>query len=464
MIITRFAPSPTGYLHFGNIRTALFTWLFARKNSGIFYLRIDDTDRDRSLIKYVNNILDTLKWLNINFDGKLIFQSKNLNIYKNFLDILLTNGYAYKCFCSKDRLSELKKKQVKNKLKIEYDGFCKNKQTFNLNSYIIRFNNKFSGCIKFNDLVKGEILFNNNEFDDFIIAKENYFPTYNFASVVDDIYYNVSHIIRGDDHVSNTAKQINLINAFGKIVPKFAHLPMILDEKKNVLSKRDNRLYINYYRDNGFLPEAILNYIVKLGWAYKDKEIFSINEMINLFSFKNVSQSASCINYDKLVWLNKYYIKVSSFEHLFKHFLNIEKKFKLNYLVGPSIKKLISFYRFRVNNLKELILDNLSLYVDDIFIDLNNCSFFLSLDNKIIILKFFNFLKYEKFFWSLNNIKYYINLFISFNDIFIKDFFSILRLIIRGSLSSISVYETLFLSGRILILKKIKNIIKSITK
>lgn len=459
MIITRFAPSPTGFLHLGNIRTALFSWLFARKNKGKFYLRIDDTDVIRNSKIYFNNIVSSLEWLQIDFDNEIFFQSKNLNVYKKFLLDLLNSGYAYKCFCSKERLLNLKKEQLNYKKKISYDGFCKNNKIYTSDNFIIRFNNNINFNLCFNDIVKGSIFNNTNEFDDFIISKDKFYPTYNFASVVDDINLGVTHIIRGDDHISNTFKQILLFKAFNFSLPFFAHLPMILDFDKKPLSKRNNKLYISYYKNEGFIPDAILNYIVRLGWAFGDKEIFSKDEMKLYFNLNNISKSPAIINYDKLLWLNKHYIKTSNFNVILKNFLSLEKKYFLNYLIGPKIKDLILFSKDRYFTLKDIILNNIFLYKIEVDISSDNLNFLLLIDNKIIILKLYFFLIKEKFLWTVLNIKYYVSLFTDINCFNIIDLFFILRLIIIGEIKNNSIYDLLFLCGRSLILKKIRNII-----
>lgn len=459
MVITRFAPSPTGFMHLGNVRTALFSWLFARKNKGKFYLRIDDTDIIRNSKVYLNNIIDTLSWLQIDFDDDIVFQSKNLHIYKKILVDLLNNGYAYKCFCSKERLLDLKKNQLDNKEKISYDGFCRDNKIKDSDNFIIRFNNSKKNKIIFNDIVKGDISSDTDEFDDFIIAKNNFYPTYNFASVVDDINLSVTHIIRGDDHISNTFKQILLFNALKFSLPFFVHLPMILDSDKKPLSKRNNKLYISYYKDEGFIPDAILNYIVRLGWSYGDKEIFSKDEMIFNFNFNSINKSPAIINYDKLLWLNRHYIKTSSIDVIFKYFLFIERKYFLNYFIGPKIKDLIFFSKDRYFTVKDIILNNLFLYTYEVNISSDNLKFLFLIDNKIVIFRLYFYFMYEKFYWNISNIKYYISLFADINCLKIVNLFFILRLIIIGEIKNNSIYDLLFLCGRALILKKIRNII-----
>ncbi len=462
MVITRFAPSPTGYLHLGNIRTAFFSWLFARKYQGKFYLRIDDTDVVRTKQKYINNILDVLLWLDIKIDEPLIFQSKNLDIYKKFLYFLLDNGMAYKCFCDKDRLDKLKFEQVSKKERIRYDGCCRD---FNYDldkPYVIRFKNILTGSIIIHDIVKGDVKFNNHEFDDFVIAKYDFYPVYNFASVVDDIIINVTHIIRGDDHISNTVKQIKLMQAFKFKLPYFVHLPMILDENKKKLSKRNNVSYVNYYKNNGFLPIALLNYIIRLGWSFGNKEVFSLKEMIKFFDFNCINKSSAAINYKKLLWLNRYYMKSFNTDYLLKYFLPIEKQFKLNYILGPTIKKLIGVYKSRSDTLRCMITDNFFLYTDQIVCDNEGYGIIFSLKYRMLIFKIYNYFKIKKFDWCIDNIKINIKNFLDINMCKMSDISCILRIIITGSNKPCSLYELLFLCGRVLILKKIRNIIKEL--
>lgn len=459
MIKTRFAPSPTGYIHIGNIRTALFSWLYAKKHNGQFLIRIDDTDTDRSKNIYINNILYITTWLGIKSDEKILFQSKNFKIYKIALEKLIQEKKAYKCFCTKERLDKLKLEQITQKTNPKYDETCKNIHVTSNSNFVIRFNNPKNGYVEFNDSVKGNIRIANMEMDDFIIARNNFLPTYNFASVVDDINCEITHIIRGDDHISNTPKQINIMNALGYKIPNFSHLPMILDEEKKVLSKRDMTSRMTYYKDEGFLPLAVLNYIVRLGWSHKDKEIFSLNDMISLFDLNNISKSPSITNINKLTWLNKYYMKNLPTNILIKHYLPLEKKFSLNYRLGPTIKQLIELNKDRSNTLKDLIKNNIFLYSEIIYIDKKDIKTHFT----EIIIKTLTYIYIEmknlSYEWTLENIKTLILKATSVYDITFNLLAHALRLLITGTNNPNSLYKIIFLSGRILILRKIKNII-----
>ncbi|MCV2525636.1 MAG: glutamate--tRNA ligase, partial [Candidatus Lightella neohaematopini] len=269
-IITRFSPSPTGYLHIGSIRTALYSWLFARNKNGKFILRIEDTDLVRSNKEYYKqHIMDSMTWLGINWDNIPYCQTNRLNRYYSIINYMLKNNIAYKCFCSSNRLNKLRELQLVNKIKPKYDGHCRNiKYTNNSsNNYVVRFRNPDSGYVIFEDLVRGKILFNNNEIDDLIILRANNIPTYNFCSVIDDYDMGITHIIRGEEHISNTPRQINILKSLGMNLPNYAHLSMLLDKNGKKLSKRNKSTNIMHYYNIGILKEALLNYIIKLGWS-----------------------------------------------------------------------------------------------------------------------------------------------------------------------------------------------------
>jgi glutamyl-tRNA synthetase len=276
---TRFAPSPTGFLHIGGARTALFSWLFSKKNKGQFLLRIEDTDLERSTQKSIDAILEGMDWLGLDYEGKEIYQTQRFDRYKEIIQKLLDEDKAYYCTCSKERLNTLREELTQKGEKAKYDGLCRDAKH---NSGVVRFKNPLEGVVEFNDEVKGQISIANKELDDLIIARSNDgSPTYNLSVVVDDFDMNVDVVIRGDDHINNTPRQINLYKALGWDVPKFAHLPMILGSDGARLSKRHGAMSVMQYRDDGFLPEALLNYLVRLGWSYGDQEVFSITQMID---------------------------------------------------------------------------------------------------------------------------------------------------------------------------------------
>ncbi len=308
---TRFAPSPTGYLHIGGVRTALFSWLFARHHQGKFILRIEDTDRERSTQESVDAILQGMEWLGLDYDEGPFYQTQRFDRYQEVIEQLLDEGKAYRCYCTKQELDALRQEQQKNKLKPRYDGRYRDYSGTVPNDIdpVIRFKNPLDGEVIINDLVLGEIRINNTELDDLIIARADGTPTYNLTVVVDDLDMKMSHVIRGDDHVNNTPRQINMIEALGGALPAYAHVPMILGNDGKRMSKRHGAVSVSAYEEQGYLPEALLNYLVRLGWAHGDKELFTKQEMIDLFSLEGVNKSAAAFDIDKFQWLNQQYLK-----------------------------------------------------------------------------------------------------------------------------------------------------------
>ncbi len=309
-IRVRFAPSPTGYLHVGGARTALFNWLLARKQGGTFILRIEDTDVERSTQESVDAILQGMEWLGLDWDEGPFYQSDCFPLYKEHVQKLLDAGKAYKCYCSSEILDTKREQAMKDGRKPKYDGTCRDRTDQPADApYVVRFRAPQGGVTSFDDLIKGTITFPNDELDDLIIQRTDGTPTYNFCVVIDDAIMRITTVIRGDDHVNNTPRQVQLYEAFGFPVPQFAHVPMILGDDKTRLSKRHGATSVIAYRDMGFLPEALMNYLVRLGWSNGDDEIFSRAEMIAKFDIGNVGRSASVFNTDKLLWLNAHYIK-----------------------------------------------------------------------------------------------------------------------------------------------------------
>ena len=308
-IRTRFAPSPTGYLHIGGARTALFSWLYARKHGGKFVLRIEDTDLERSTAESVNAILEGMTWLGMEYDEGPFYQTDRFHRYDEVIQELLDSGHAYRCNCSKQRLETLREQQMARKEKPRYDGHCRDKNIDQNEPHVIRFRNPLDGDVVVDDIIRGKVIIHNRELDDLIIRRTDGSPTYNLTVVVDDLDMNISHVIRGDDHINNTPRQINILKALGAGIPKYGHVPMILGEDGARLSKRHGATSVVQYRDEGFLPEALLNYLVRLGWSHGDQEVFTVDEMIELFQLENVNRSASTFNAEKLLWLNQQYIK-----------------------------------------------------------------------------------------------------------------------------------------------------------
>ncbi|HEB67793.1 MAG TPA: glutamate--tRNA ligase [Gammaproteobacteria bacterium] len=307
-IRTRFAPSPTGYLHVGGARTALYSWLFARKHGGKFILRIEDTDLTRSTAESVNAILEGMTWLGLEYDEGPFYQTDRFARYDEVIRKLLDEGKAYRCSCSKERLDKLREEQMARKEKPRYDGYCRNRDVSPDEPHVIRFRNPTEGEVIIDDLIRGRIIVSNRELDDLIIRRSDGSPTYNLTVVVDDWDMGITHVIRGDDHINNTPRQINILKALGAPIPKYAHVPMILGEDGSRLSKRHGATSVMEYRNMGYLPEALLNYLVRLGWSHGEQEIFSVDEMIEYFELENVNRAPSTFNPEKLLWLNQQYI------------------------------------------------------------------------------------------------------------------------------------------------------------
>ncbi len=305
-IVTRFAPSPTGMLHIGGVRTALFSWLYAKRHGGRFILRVEDTDRERSTDEAVQVILDGMQWLGLAHDEGPYYQTRRFDRYAEVLSQLLTEGNAYRCYCSKAELEEMRNAQLARKEKPRYDGRCRHRNVPVTGVRpVIRFKNPLDGDVVVEDLVHGPVVFQNAELDDLIIARSDGTPTYNFCVVVDDSDMHITHVIRGDDHLNNTPRQINMLRAIGFTPPAYAHVAMILGPDGAKLSKRHGAVSVLHYREEGYLPEALLNYLVRLGWSHGDQEIFSLEELTRLFDIADVNKAASAFNPEKLLWVNQ---------------------------------------------------------------------------------------------------------------------------------------------------------------
>jgi len=356
---TRFAPSPTGYLHVGGARTALYSWLHARANDGEFVLRIEDTDLERSTPEAVQAIIDGMNWLELDWDEGPIYQTDRFDRYKETIEQLVSQNKAYPCFCSRQRLDLLRETQMNNKEKPRYDGKCRDLSADQIDldkDYVIRFKNPQEGSVTFKDVVKGDITIANKELDDLIIARTDGSPTYNFTVVVDDMDMEITQVIRGDDHINNTPRQINIFNALGVSAPEYGHVPMILGDDGKKLSKRHGAVSVMQYRDDGYLPQAVLNYLVRLGWSHGDQEIFSLDEMKTLFDINNINKAPSAFNTDKLKWINQQYIKSTSIENLMPHLQWHLDEQGVDLSNGPDIGLLIPEFSERAQTLDELVL------------------------------------------------------------------------------------------------------------
>ena len=365
---SRFAPSPTGILHIGSARTALYAWLFARHDKGQFILRIEDTDRERSTEESVKAIFDGMKWLGLDYDQGPYFQTQRFDRYKEVVLQLLAEKKAYKCYCTRDRLEKLRETQMANKEKPRYDGHCRELEEVQSDlPYVVRFKNPEDGEVIVHDAVYGNIHIQNKELDDLIIARTDGVPTYNFTVVVDDWDMQITHVIRGDDHINNTPRQINIFKALGAKVPVYAHIPMILGADGKKLSKRHGATGVMEYREMGYVPQALLNYLVRLGWSHGDQEIFSLDEMIEFFTLDKVNKSAAAMNVDKLNWLNQHYLKTLPPESLVDEFrYQLQKLPGLNLENGPALDDVIIAQRERCKTLKEMAEKSIYFYSDDV--------------------------------------------------------------------------------------------------
>ncbi len=375
--ICRFAPSPTGPLHIGGVRTALFNWLLAKKNKGKFYLRIEDTDKERSKEEYIKQIIESLAWIGIKHDEKEYIQSKNIKKHKEIAEELLKKGFAYKCYCSEEEIKQQKEKCKKQGIPYIYNRKWRDPKNLDIPKDIkpvIRFKSKISGDVKIKDLVQGEINISNSIIEDFVILRQDGSPTYQLSAVVDDHEMKITHVIRGDDHKINTFKQIQIYEVMKWEIPKFAHIPLIHSDKGSKLSKRDMASTIGDYIKKGILADALRNYLLRLGWAYKDKEIFTLKESIDLFDLKGVGKSPSKLDLTRILSINEHYIKHIEEKELFKLLKDFAQKFRKS--IDPSkenaVLQSMSFLKNKAKTLDDIycnseyiIKDNIELLPDD---------------------------------------------------------------------------------------------------
>jgi len=362
---TRFAPSPTGFLHIGGVRTALFSWLQARRHGGQFILRIEDTDRARSTEEAIQVILDGMKWLGLQADEGPLYQTDRFDRYTEVAEQLLEAGDAYHCYCSKEELDEMRAAQMASGQKPRYDGRCRDRKTPREGiPPVVRFRNPDEGQVVVDDKVRGRVVFDNRELDDLVLLRSDGIPTYNFSVVVDDHDMGITHVVRGDDHLNNTPRQINVYRALGAEPPVFAHVPMILGPDGAKLSKRHGAVSVLQYRQEGYLPEALLNYLVRLGWSHGDQEIFSMEEMIHLFDIGDVNKSASSFNPEKLLWLNQHYIKEASGARMAIDLNWQLERLGISTSAGPPLEAVAEAYRERARTLHEMAQAAIFFYQD----------------------------------------------------------------------------------------------------
>lgn len=360
VVRTRFAPSPTGYLHIGGARTALFSWAYAKRHGGQFILRIEDTDVARSTPEAVQAILDGMHWLGLNYDEGPFYQMQRMDTYKKIIQKMLDEGHAYYCYCSKEELETLRETQMQQGLKPKYDGRWRPEAGKTLPTVptdiqpVVRFKNPQTGVVAWDDLVKGRIEIANEELDDLIIARADGTPTYNFCVVVDDWEMGITQVIRGDDHVNNTPRQINMLKALGAQIPQYAHLSMILGDDGQKLSKRHGAVSVMQYHEAGYLPEAVLNYLARLGWSHGDDEIFDMQQFCAWFDLDHITASAAQFNTEKLNWLNAHYIKQADLSVLADDIKKRLQKQNVTVTTSPKLEDVLALYRERSQTLNEL--------------------------------------------------------------------------------------------------------------
>ena len=387
MVVTRFPPSPTGHLHLGGARTALFNWLFTRHNRGKFILRFEDTDRERSKQEYVDSIIEALKWLGLDWDEGPYFQSKRLEIYQSYAQKLFEEGKAYYCECPKEILEKKRKERLEKGLKPRYDGTCRDKKLGPGEGRVLRIKAPEIGEIVFEDLLRGKIVFPAEEIDDFIILRSDGTPTYHFAVVIDDITMGITHVIRGDDHISNTPKQLLIYKALEVDPPEFAHIPMVLGSDGARLSKRHGAKSILEYRDAGFLPKALLNYLARLGWGYGDQEYFTVEELIEKFDLKSINLSPARFDQNKLLAINAYWIKNSDNIYLLEYLKYFLRGYDLGKFSEEYLLSAIETVKTRSKTLVEMA-EMIEFYlVEEVSYDLDGAKKFLVPEIKPLLQK-----------------------------------------------------------------------------
>lgn len=446
MVITRFAPSPTGFLHIGGARTALFSWAYARKLKGKFILRIEDTDIARSTEESVKSITDAMNWLGLDYDEGPYYQTLRMETYKAAVQKLLDEGKAYHCYCSKDELDKMREEQRQTGIKPKYDRRC----LYNPNKKdgivpVVRFKNPESGSVVWNDLVKGKIEISNEELDDLIIARSDGTPTYNFCVVIDDFEMKVSHVIRGDDHVNNTPRQINILMALGANVPLYAHVPMILRDDGQKMSKRKDAVSVMQYKDMGILPEALLNYLAKLCWGHGDHEIFDLEQFVEWFDLKNVSGSPARFDMKKLLWVNSEHMKHKDSVALASLIKADLESRGIDITLGAQLELVIDLVKTRTDNLIGLANECEYFYRRLVMKDEDKVKF-LTEDSYIILGKFADGLANIE--WSLESIKTYIKEFCVGTGIKMPQLGMPIRLQLCGTTQTPSFDAIIYLLGR----------------
>ena len=460
-VATRFAPSPTGPLHIGGVRTALFNWLYSKNHNGKFFLRIEDTDKERSKEEFKLQILNSLKWIGINHDGEEYIQSKNIESHIKVVNKLLETGNAYKCYCSSDEIEEQKLRAKQKKIPYIYNRKWRDKSEIEAPQDVkpvIRFKSKIEGSTKINDLVQGDIEIENNTIEDFIILRRDGTPTYNLSASVDDHIMDMTHIIRGDDHKINTFKQIQIYEALQWEKPLFAHIPLIHTLEGKKLSKRDNASTIDDYKKIGIMPDALRNYLMRLGWSYKDKEIFSLEESIKYFNLEGIGKSPSKLDMSRILSMNEYYIKNKSNDDLFQSFEEYCKNFKenINNEKLNIIKKSLTFLKNKAKTMEDIYNNSKFIINDEIIIE--KAEMGLLTENAKNIIKSFMKKVNEIEVFNKETLEPIINNLISENQTNFKGVGQPLRIILTGSKFGPGIYDIIISLGKKKVLDRLSKV------
>lgn len=455
----RFAPSPTGYLHIGGARTALFNYLVARKEKGTFVLRIEDTDVARSTQESVDAILQAMEWLGLSYDEGPYYQSQRTELYREKIERLLAAGRAYRCYCTAEELEEKRQKAQAEGRKPKYDGTCRALAAAVADKpFVVRFLAPEEGETTFVDRIKGPITFRNEELDDLIIQRSDGSPTYNFVVVVDDATMGINLVIRGDDHINNTPRQIQLYQALGCAIPQFAHVPMILGADKTRLSKRHGATSVMAYKDLGYLPEAMVNYLVRLGWSHGDQEIFSMEELIEKFSLENVGKSAGIFNPGKLLWLNEHYIKTGDPVRLGQCLAEFLQQKGLDPMDGPPLPDVVRTLQDRAKTLVEMAEGAAFYYKKELEFDGKAVAKFLTQDKIVLIKELISGLE-ELDLWNVETIGGVFNKILADHELKLPAIAQPVRVALTGGTTSPSIFDVIAVLGRETTLKRLDEVL-----
>ena len=459
-VATRFAPSPTGPLHIGGVRTALFNWLFSKNQKGTFHLRIEDTDKERSKDEYKIQIIKSLEWIGIKYDGDEYIQSTKINDHVNVANELLRNGHAYKCFCSNEEIEEQKKRAKQKKLPYTYNRKCRTLDEKNIPKNIkpvVRFKSKIESSSTLKDLVQGDVKIENNTIEDFVILRNDGTPTYNLSASVDDHQMSMTHIIRGDDHKINTFKQIQIYLAMKWDVPSFAHIPLIHTIEGKKLSKRDNASTLDDYSKIGIMPDALRNYLLRLGWSFQDKEIFTLEESIQHFNLKGIGKSPSKLDMSRILSMNEYYIKTIDENELYKHLLEYCKlyKEKINSNKEKKIKPSLIFLKNKAKTLEDIYNNSKYIIFDEVDFNQEDLKLIDNKAKKIISEFSFKITKVDNF--NKESLETIVNELVKSHETNFKSVGQPLRVALTGSKFGPGIYDIIISLGKEEVQKRLRN-------